>query len=289
MERRSDDGAERTGPSADPRDLLAFVVLVVHFTAALIGAAGAALALTVVAAPLPRAGLAVASGYLAAASLIALIAQVRRRRLRDDAQRTGIQLEREQAHGRELLARLQRLGSVDALTGLANRRQWDAELAEACEEARRTGGQVGVLLLDLDHFKCINDRLGHPAGDVVLREVGALLRQTVRPGDRVARLGGDELAVLLRGFGVDRAAQLAERLRAGVRGLCPPGSAAGRVTVSVGVAAGAGHEAFPLELMSRADQQLYRAKITRDCVASPDDRPLIPAPRLPAESAPVRR
>lgn len=222
------------------------------------------------------------------AGVCAVVAHVRRHQLHGRA-RIRIQLEQEQEHSRELLARLEGLGAQDALTGLANRRQWDAELTRACEQARRIGGPVGVLLLDVDHLKRINDRYGHPAGDAVLRHVGALLTATVRPGDVVARLGGDELAVLLPGIAAGRAAQLAERLRAGVAELRLPGLAAGDVTVSLGVGAGGGDEAFPLELMSRADQQLFRAKITRNCVAAPDDAPPVPAPRLPADSVPTNR
>lgn len=290
--RRCDDEPVGTGPSAHPRrrELLTFLVLAaVHVTAGLIAATGAALALGVVAASSPRSDLFGASVYLAAASLIALVAHLRRHRLHGHARQMRIQLERERERSRRLHARLEGLSAQDALTGLTNRRQWDAELAQACEQARRIGGPVGVLLLDVDRLKCINDRHGHPAGDAVLRHVGAVLRATVRPGDVVARLGGDELAVLLPGVAASRAAQTAERLRAAVAELQLPGFAAGDVTVSLGVAAGGGDEAFPLELMSRAEQQLYRAKITRNCVAAPDDPPPIPAPRLPADRVPTPR
>jgi diguanylate cyclase (GGDEF)-like protein len=179
-----------------------------------------------------------------------------------------VRLEHEQERGRVLLAQLERLSHEDPLTGLANRRRWDAELAGTCAEARRHGSVVGVVLLDIDHFKRVNDRHGHAGGDEALRAVADLLRSRVRAGDLVARLGGDELAVLMPGADLDRAVELAERLRGEATALRPSGFEAGELSLSLGVAAVTGTQAFPLELMSQADVQLYRAKITRNAVGA---------------------
>ena len=156
--------------------------------------------------------------------------------------------------------------SRDGLTGLLNRRGFDDALETAVAAADRSGQPLAVALLDLDRFKQLNDRHGHAGGDSVLREVAELLTGSVRAGDLVARLGGDELAVLLPGADCARAAELAERLRCAVARLRPPGFDAGEVSVSLGVAAVAGDDAFPVEITSRADAQLYRAKITRNAV-----------------------
>ena len=125
------------------------------------------------------------------------------------------------------------------------------------------------MLLDLDHFKQVNDRHGHAGGDGALTQLAGLLAERVREDDVVARLGGDELAVLLPGTDLGRAVELAERLRCEATGLQPPGFAPGELTLSLGVAAASGGRAYPLELMSQADSQLYRAKITRNAVGAP--------------------
>jgi diguanylate cyclase (GGDEF)-like protein len=232
-------------------------------------------------APTVREGIAVGM-YVGTASLLAVLAHLRRNRLNSEQLHSRIRLEQEQQRTALLLARLERLSHEDALTGLANRRRWDGELAEACAAARGHDGHVGVIVLDLDRFKTINDRHGHSGGDAALKAVAALLTERVREGDLVARLGGDELAVLLPGADLDRTEQLAERLRDEASRLLPGGCAAGELTLSLGVASAAGMAAFPLELMSRADAQLYRAKITRNAVASPRDQ--LPSPRSSGES-----
>jgi diguanylate cyclase (GGDEF)-like protein len=125
------------------------------------------------------------------------------------------------------------------------------------------------VLLDVDHFKTVNDRHGHAGGDEALRAVAGLLSACVRTGDLVARLGGDELAVLMPGADLGRAVELAERLRAGTAELAPAGFAPGELSLSLGVVALTGDLASPTELLSRADEQLYRAKITRNAVGAP--------------------
>ena len=125
------------------------------------------------------------------------------------------------------------------------------------------------MLLDIDRFKVVNDMHGHAGGDAVLRQVAGLLSSRVRGGDLVARLGGDELAVLMPGADLDRTVELAERLRSEAAALTADGFEPGEISLSLGVAAARGEQAFPLELMSRADEQLYRAKITRNAVGAP--------------------
>ncbi|WP_448615104.1 GGDEF domain-containing protein [Modestobacter sp. URMC 112] len=154
-------------------------------------------------------------------------------------------------------------------TGLANRRRWDAGLAAACAATGSEGEPLSVVLIDVDHFKQVNDRLGHAAGDALLRDLTALLRDRVRAGDLAARIGGDELAVLLPGADVDRAVQLAEELRAGAQLLWPQGFDRPGVSVSLGVASSTGSGSDPDALLAAADAQLYLAKGTRNAVRAP--------------------
>jgi diguanylate cyclase (GGDEF)-like protein len=259
-------------------------VLVVRprWTVALLLTTWAALAISLVsdgAPPLGRLAMGTV-GYVGTASVIALLAHLRRHATTVSELGARLRLEHEQRRTRTLLDRLDRLSHEDPLTGLANRRRWDAELAAVCTDARACGGVVSVLLVDLDRFKRVHDAHGHPGGDEVLRQVAGLLAGAVRGEDLVARLGGDELGVLLPGADEQRAMTLAERVRDAAAALRPEGFAVGEVSVSVGVAVAAGAEAYPLELQSRADEQLYRAKITRNAVGGPQPaRPLIPAAR----------
>ena len=157
----------------------------------------------------------------------------------------------------------------DPLTGLANRRRWDAGLGAACAGAARDGEPVSVVLIDVDHFKAVNDRSGHAAGDALLRALADLLRDRVRAGDLAARIGGDELAVLLPGASLERAVRLAEDLRQGAQQLWPEGFELPGVSVSLGVASSTGAEADADGLLAAADAQLYLAKLTRNAVRAP--------------------
>jgi diguanylate cyclase (GGDEF)-like protein len=153
--------------------------------------------------------------------------------------------------------RLQVFAGTDPLTGAANRRAWDEELAAGLVRASRDGLPLAAALIDLDDFKGFNDRFGHQAGDRLLKEAAAAWRNTLRASDVLARIGGDEFAVLLPGGPLDMAATIAERLRGAV-----PETAG----CSVGVAVWNGREAGP-QFVARADRALYDAKERgRDCV-----------------------
>ncbi|HWK35091.1 diguanylate cyclase [Sphingomonas sp.] len=159
--------------------------------------------------------------------------------------------------------RLEQLARVDALTGLANRRQFDETLWREWGRARRGHGSIALLMIDIDHFKQLNDRFGHPTGDARLRDVARALAETVsRGGDLVARYGGEEFAAILPATGREAAMRIAEAMRAKVEALklAAPG-AAGIVTISIGV----GHAdtvdgSEPAELIRCADAALYDAK-----------------------------
>ena len=159
-------------------------------------------------------------------------------------------------------ARLEVLAHTDALTQLLNRRALTQRLEAEMERARRYDSGLTLLMLDLDHFKRINDTMGHLAGDDVLRELAALLRESVRTVDLVARFGGEEFVVVLPETGLPGAVRFAERTAEQIEArqfAVAHGGA--RLTSSIGVAA------FPApgvvsvdDLFSRADQALYRAK-----------------------------
>jgi diguanylate cyclase (GGDEF)-like protein len=151
--------------------------------------------------------------------------------------------------------------AVDPLTGLFNRRHFHLRLDEEVERARRQASPLALLLIDVDHFKPLNDRLGHLIGDAVLRVVGDVLRRSIRLFDVCARYGGDEFAILMPGGGTENARQIAERIREGVEDSRPsvgPWVHDLRVTASIGMATFAGEAGE--ELIERADRALYEAK-----------------------------
>jgi diguanylate cyclase len=147
---------------------------------------------------------------------------------------------------------------TDGLTGLANRRAFDAALRDA---AAQSGRDASLLLLDIDHFKVINDTYGHQAGDEALRLIGQTIAAMVRHTDLAARYGGEEFAVLLPATGRAGALALAEALRAGIaaRRLALGDGAPVSVTVSVGAASFEPGET-PAAWVARADVALYLAK-----------------------------
>ena len=155
-----------------------------------------------------------------------------------------------------LVERLERMSLVDPLTGLANRRSFDDAIEAELARSRRTGAPLGLVILDVDHFKRFNDTHGHQAGDRVLIAVGAALRRAARREDRPCRIGGEEFAVLLPGADEQGAADVAERIRRIIAALDVPG---GPVTASFG-AATAVHGMAAEELVAAADRRLYEAK-----------------------------
>lgn len=170
---------------------------------------------------------------------------------------------------RELLA----LALRDPLTGLANRAVLDDRLAHALASARRHGGSLALLFVDLDAFKPVNDRLGHQAGDAVLVAVAERLRRAVRPSDTVARHGGDEFAVLCEKAGSrEDVLAIARRLVADLAQPFTVGGATVRISASVGVAFAQPGAEDPGELVRRADRAMYAAKRDRGgvAVATPD-------------------
>ena len=160
---------------------------------------------------------------------------------------------------------LERLAMQDGLTGLANRRQFDASLKNEFSRAVRNASSLALIMIDVDCFKQYNDIYGHTAGDECLKAIGKVVADKKRrPGDVAARYGGEELAVLLPGTDVVGAIAVAENIRAAIEDLelKHNNSITGHVTVSAGVEAltPARYEAEPVDLIKAADQALYRAK-----------------------------
>jgi diguanylate cyclase (GGDEF)-like protein len=171
---------------------------------------------------------------------------------------SGALVESDRAHRRR--------STLDPLTGLFNRNALEQRLAELDGQPsnEEEGLSHALLLCDLDHFKRVNDQLGHAAGDAVLQDVAYVMRATLRAGDSIYRVGGEEILVVLPGAGEAEAVEIAGRLRLAVRDRRPVGVA---VTVSVGVAVSQPETVDTDDLVNRADGALYAAKASgRDTV-----------------------
>jgi diguanylate cyclase (GGDEF)-like protein len=161
--------------------------------------------------------------------------------------------------------RIRRQSVTDPLTGVGNFRLLTTTLSREVERASRFGHRLSVMMLDLDHFKQVNDSLGHAFGDVVLREFAQRLTSCLRELDTVARYGGEEFAVVLPETDEKGGAAVADRILAAVRAEPFRSGALERaVTVSIGVATYPVHGTSASEVMRRADAALYEAKRVRN-------------------------
>jgi diguanylate cyclase (GGDEF)-like protein len=153
--------------------------------------------------------------------------------------------------------------TTDRLTGLANRATFDEFLAEKFAEAKSANGSLSLLLMDVDKFKSVNDRHGHPAGDAVLKYLGQLLRDMVRETDLAARYGGEEMAIILPETNKSTAAAIAETIRRAIQAKpIPIGPTALPITASIGVASLEPGVPFlqPAHIVKAADLAVYKAK-----------------------------
>lgn len=170
--------------------------------------------------------------------------------------RLQMTIDRAMAHAtRRAFAQLQRAACFDALTGVMNRRSFEADAAREIGRVARHGGRFSLGMLDLDGLKAVNDTLGHVAGDARLQAIGTALRTTTRREDRAYRIGGDEFAVLLPGASADQARRVIARV----------GEAAGPARFSWGVAT-CPADGLTLEaLVGAADARLYRRRAAARC------------------------
>lgn len=218
---------------------------------------------------------------LLAAALVTVIIRVRTAALRRQAETLRARVAEKTSELQETVqlleqanTRLEALSLEDDLTGIANRRSFERALTDEWNRARRHEHPLALILLDLDHFKELNDRRGHPAGDDCLRRVGAFLSDTIRrSGEVVARFGGEEFAILLPATDAEGAIRVAESLRDGIEQLAVPYGNGRRMTTSCGVAAlTPTPELTPESLVASADRALYAAKHSgRNCVRVADE------------------
>jgi diguanylate cyclase (GGDEF)-like protein len=151
----------------------------------------------------------------------------------------------------------EQLSVTDTLTGLLNRRYMEARLLEEVKRSNRHGYPMSFMMLDVDDFKSYNDAFGHPAGDVALKLVGYVIRETLRGADVAARFGGEEFSILLPQTTVEEAAAIAERIRANIEHTDFPHR---RITTSIGIASCSAELCASADLISAADKALYEAK-----------------------------
>ena len=159
---------------------------------------------------------------------------------------------------RQKIDKLRADADLDSLTGLANRRRFRVALVREVERWRRYNTPCAMLMLDIDHLKKINDKFGHPAGDMVIRQVAQTLAEVSRDNDTAARLGGEEFALLLAGIDLEKAGAAAERLREVLSRRTV--ESLGSVTVSIGVAGCPASGTSERSLYAAADEALYVAK-----------------------------
>jgi len=165
------------------------------------------------------------------------------------------------------------LANTDSLTGADNRRAFDTKLNEALVESVAEGSPVSLLVIDADHFKKLNDTMGHQVGDTALKGLVEVIRRCIRPRDSVGRIGGEEFGIVLSGADREQAVLIAERIRAGVETteLCPA-----PVTISIGVATVSDVFCDALSLFAAADHALYGSKAAgRNRVTHADDLPIL--------------
>lgn len=160
-----------------------------------------------------------------------------------------------------LYQRMERLATTDGLTGLNNHRHFQEILSKEIERTRRYGNFVSLLLMDIDHFKNFNDTYGHPVGDLVLKEIAACIRKSIRTNDIPARYGGEEFTVILPGTNEQGANRIAERIRSTIEGhIIISLDRQLRVTVSIGVASYPNMAKSQQLLIDNADKALYFSK-----------------------------
>lgn len=204
--------------------------------------------------------------------LLLLVSQLRTLRLRRRSHELERAVREKTAALQEANRRLSELAWSDELTALYNRRHFEDAMAQEWARAHRTHSPIALVMVDLDHFKSLNDTLGHVAGDRALRAVADVIKACARrAGDVAARYGGEEFVVLLPGGRREHVDALAEEIRHAVEALAlpHPGCDLGRVTVSVGVAAVVAPESLHSTLVDAADRALYRAKAAgRNAVAA---------------------
>jgi len=152
------------------------------------------------------------------------------------------------------------LSSIDGLSGLLNRTHWEAVVSAEFQRCRRIGHPSSVVMIDIDHFKVINDRHGHPVGDAVIRSIARVLRGALRLHDVPGRYGGEEFGIVLPGTDSRGATLLAERIRARIESAILHPEKGVRATASLGVAEFEVRDADHVDWIARADRALYAAK-----------------------------
>jgi diguanylate cyclase len=155
---------------------------------------------------------------------------------------------------------LSTLSSIDGLTRLLNRTHWEQAVAAEFQRCRRIGHPSSLMMLDIDHFKAVNDAHGHPAGDEALRRVASILRESLRLQDMPGRYGGEEFGIVLPGADANGAALIAERVRKRIESTIVEPRHGVRVTVSIGYAAILPNDRDYAAWIARADRALYAAK-----------------------------